>query len=80
MALTEDEAAKILAMYRTDLAEVLGIPQERISVRIQSIGHVNGEDTSQMTILIDGKEPSIKQAKVILAYSATLGGREMGRS
>jgi hypothetical protein len=77
MPLTKDEEMGFTAMYRKDVAEILAISEDRVFVRMQSIGEIAGEDTSQVVILIDGKEPSKEQAKMILVYSNALGGREM---
>ncbi len=77
MPLTKDEEMGFTAMYRKDVAEMLAISEDRVFVRMQSIGEIDGEDTSQVVILIDGKEPSKEQARAIVAYSNKLGGREM---
>lgn len=73
----EEQALKI----RSLLADRLNIDPARLTVRIRGTGQNHeGEDTSQMTVLIDGKEPEGPHRWAIIQWAQTLEGKEVGLS
>lgn len=71
----DEMALKIKAM----LAELLEIDPSRLTVNLRPTGQDHlGDDTSQMTILIDGKDPEGLDREAILRWSQSLDGKLVG--
>lgn len=74
--MNHDEMAR---QVKAILTELLEIDPDRLTVRLRPTGQDHeGEDTSQMTILIDGKEPEGLDREVIVRWSQSLDGKLVG--